>query len=1084
MTKVSPKGKSSRKNGADSLFTAFAETYEIALLGGADFKRITTELQRRLSELTDSRSISLFLADKAHSRIYLYSSSDDDVHPADLSFGFAEEPFKPLVEAKHPIRLSGNSQNFQRLKSKLFCEDGIQTLEVFPMRFDSEFLGFLMGAFSRKFGSESERGAALQKLNAASKQLSLLIHSKELDQNYRVFREKYASALAQIPSAIFIFEPLSGKIIEANEAFFHSFGYDESDLRDLTLFDIAVEPRQTIETNIEKCLKSGQVYLPSRLYTHKNGYEIEVEVRAAKLTYGGSTYVLVSAIDMTENRRAKVEADLQRIRYENFIRNSTEGIWRIEFGDPIDIGQKGDKIARQIVEKGVIVECNQALARMYGFEEPSQLNGRHALEFIADVDLYTASKVKFTEQNFSITNVETVERDQFGNIHYFENSYIGEILNNKLVRMWGIQRDITEKRRLQEQLRASENRYRNLVEQANDTVLLFNNRGEFVFANKRFFEQTDYVADEIWGKPISKIAHPDSADDIMRKIEEQVHSADQHSRYTLKLLTKYNEERLVELSMTNLRASGKVTGIMAIGRDVTLEQSVKNALHESEEKYRSLVEHSMLGVLVLQEGLIVYANPTLSTLFETDLSLLQGSSLDCLIHPNDYLQLAEKLSEVSLFPNKDVQFTIRIMTSTGKMKSLEGWAAGITYLGKPAIQAAVVDVTDTKNLEEQLIQSQKMESIGQLASGIAHDFNNLLGSIYGAIEILRRKYAAADMSLKKYIDILDSSAQRAAELTSQLLTFSRQRESDFKPVRLNDIVNDAMKILIRSIGKNIKIESTLDPTLQTIEADASQLESVIINLCINSRDAMPAGGILRIATSNMELTAHMARQIPDAAPGDYVCMEVSDTGVGMDKETQRKIFEPFFTTKPLGKGTGLGLSIVYGIVKNHRAFVNVYSEPDRGATFKLYFPATDMLPLDGTEQLPMEIPHGRETILIIDDEATLLDLTREILEGLGYVVITAEGPLEGIQTYQERHSEIDLVILDMLMPEMTGTEVYPILKNVNPDVTVLLATGLSIGDKVDDIVSMGVSNVVGKPYSVFDLAVHVRETIDARKQPG
>ncbi len=1081
MTKQKPKGRSLREDFDDSLFEAFAKTCEVALAGNADFREITAGLQKKLSELTESRSISLLLPDETRSFVNLFSSSDDNAHLPGMRFEFSEPEIKQLAEATHPVHIEKGSPAFRSIKGRLFDKDGIETVAVFPLRFDSEFLGFLVGAFAEESGSKSETEARVKALAAASKQLSFLVHANEIENKYRIFREKYSSALAQMPSAIFVLETKSGRIIEANKSFFQLFGYKEADLENLTVYDLAVSPRPVVNAHIEKGMKAGQTVIPSKVYRHKSGREIEVELRADAMSYGGSSFLLISAIDITERKKAKVEADLQRIRYENFIRNSTEGIWRIEFTEPINIAEETDTLAKQIVERGVIVECNQALAQMYGFEAPGQINGRHAYEFIADLDVYLASKIKFTEQNFSITNVETIEKDQQGNIHYFENSYIGEISNDTLVRMWGIQRDITEKRRLQEQLRASENRYRNLVEQANDMVLLFNSRGEFVFANKRFFEQLSYSADEIWGKPISRIAHPDSADDIMKRIREQFHSPEEHSRYTAKLLTKFNEERMVELSMTTLRAAGRATGIMAIGRDVTLEQSVKIALHESEEKYRSLVEHSMLGVLVVQDGLIVYANPTLGGLFETDLALLQGAPLDSLVHPNDYVQLSEKLSEAALFPNRDIQFTIRIMSSSGRMKSLEGWAAGITYLGKPAIQAALVDVTDTKTLEEQLIQSQKMESIGQLASGIAHDFNNLLGSIYGAIEILRRRYAPSDANLKKYIDILDSSAQRAAELTSQLLTFSRQRESDFRPARINDIINDAMKILIRSIGKNIKVETALDPTVNTIEADASQLESIIINLCINSRDAMPSGGRLRIETSNVEVTPNMARQIPDVIPGDYVCMEVSDTGVGIDKETQMKIFDPFFTTKPLGKGTGLGLSIVYGIVKNHKGFINVESELDKGTTFKLYFPATDKVPLDGIELIPTEVPHGTERILIIDDEATLLDLTREILESLGYHVVTAEGPIEGLKSYAKHFNEVDLVILDMLMPEMTGAEVYPRLKEINPDVTVLLATGLSIGEKVDDLISLGVNNVVGKPYSVLDLALHVREAIDSRK---
>ncbi|MGO9480224.1 MAG: PAS domain S-box protein, partial [Candidatus Kryptoniota bacterium] len=621
-----------------------------------------------------------------------------------------------------------------------------------------------------------------------------------------------------------------------------------------------------------------------------------------------------------------------------------------------------------------------------------------------------------------------------------------------------------------------------LVEQANDMVLVFNNRGEFVFANKKFFELTNYKAGDIWGKNISEIVHPDTKDDVMKIIKDQFNSPGQRLRYTLKLFTRFDEERIVELSMTTLRTGEKATGILAIGRDITEEQAVRFALHESEEKYRSLVEHSLLGVLVIQNDLIVYANPTIGNLFETSIESIIGNALNSFVHPNDYDQLFEKFSEAAVLPNKDVRLAIRVLTATGKIKRLDGWAAGITYTGRPAIQAAVVDVTDTKTLEEQLIQSQKMESIGQLASGIAHDFNNLLGSIYGVIGLIKKRYAQTEPNLKKYIEILDSTAQRAAELTSQLLTFSRQHRNDTKPARLNDIVNNVMKILIRSIGKNIKIESALEPMLYTIEADVGQIESAIINLSINSRDAMPNGGRLRIETSNVEFNLQKVRQIPDARPGKFACMAVSDTGIGMDRETQRRIFEPFFTTKSIGKGTGLGLSIVYGIVRNHKGFINVYSEPGRGTTFKVYFPRTDKTPFDETPEAANDIPHGTETILIIDDEVTLLNLTKELLEGIGYKVLTAEGASTGIKIFKQLHSKVDLVILDMLMPEMTGTEVYPVLKGISHDIPVLLATGLSVGEKVDDLVSMGVNDVVGKPYSVNDLAVHVRNALDGKSR--
>ncbi len=1080
MKKQPVKTEPSKTSTTDSLFPAFAEICE-STLQGADLRKVSAQLGDYLKTLTGASSVSLLVADEDKAELRLLSSSDASRLNFDITIPDDREPVSSFKRAKHPLHLDKSSKHFAELRDIVFTGTVADSIRIYPLRFGHSFVGLLVAAF---WGSEqigSDGGTSDSALLAAARQLSMMIHSLNLDNECLMLKAKHKSVLNQIDSAVFTFDLSTGAVLEANDAFLKSFGYAESDLGHLALFDLVFESRDEVEANIRRAAETGGIHFPSKLYKHRDGSSIEMEVRGTDISHGGRRYGIVTAIDLTSRRKAEEESELQRARYQNFIRNSAEGIWRMEFADPIDITLERGEIAREIVEKGVISECNQALARMYGFERPEELIGKRALDFVADLDIYTASRLRLTERNFSTANIETVEKDRQGNIHFFENSYIGETVGKKLVGIWGIQRDTTEKRRLQEQLRASENRYRNLVEQANDMVLLFNDRCEFIFANKKFFEQTSYSADEIWGKSVSIIAHPEDAGDFMKKIEEQFSSPDTHLRYTLRLVTKFHEERIVELSMTTLRAADRVSGMLAIGRDVTVEQSVKTALHESEEKYRSLVEHSLLAVLVIQDDAIVYANRTSSDLFETELSTLQGKPLDTFIHPNDYVQVFEKFARASLAPSKDIQFSVRAITSTGKMKSIEGWAAGITYMGRPAIQAAMVDVTETRRLEEQLRQSQKMESVGQLASGVAHDFNNLLGSIYGAIAVLRRRYSPADLDIKKYIDILDSSAKRAAELTSQLLTFSRQRESVVKPVRLNDIVNDAMKILIRSIGKNIKVEYSLEPMLNAVEADPSQIEGAIINLSINSRDAMPTGGVLRIETSNVEFDKEITRQIPDARPGRYACLSVSDTGVGMDDETKRKIFEPFFTTKPIGKGTGLGLSIVYGIVKSHKGFINVYSEPGRGTTFKAYFPATDKTPLDELTTAQHEIPRGTETILIVDDELTLLDLTKELLEGLGYTVLTAAGPHQGIKVYKERHDEIQLVILDMLMPEMTGNQVYPVLKEVNPGVVVLLATGLNVGEKVDDMISLGVNGVVGKPYSVTDLAIHVRNLLDSKK---
>lgn len=912
-------------------------------------------------------------------------------------------------------------------------------------------------------------------------QLSNRKEQPYLESEQETLLSEFIENLSSESRILMLIDPQSMTVAKACTQFYKYSGQNPAKSGNTRLELVITAKSRDIVDIIKSTLITGTEFHSPVLIRQQNGKTLEFKGRSFTVQLSGRPFVILELEKISEGHQSKEYAELQRVRYENFIQNSAEGIWRIEFTQPINVDQPAEIIAQQIAERSIIVECNVAMAKMYGFDEPSQLIGKRAVDFIEDLEAYISSKIKFVQQNFSVSNIESIEKDASGNIHYFENSYLGEISSDrKLIRIWGIQRDITEKRRLQEQLRASENRYRNLVEQANDMVILLNQRGEFIFANKRFFEITKFQADEVWGKPFTSILHIDNDQNTQLLLENQFISPQEGKRFTIKLMTKFHEERMVEFSMTPIFVGEKITGNLAIGRDVTDEINVLNALHESEEKYRSLVEHTLLGVMVIQNDLIVYANNSLCELFEVNIDTLQNTSLDNFIHPNDYVQLFEKLTSLAASPKEAIQFTIRVLTPFGKTKILDGWGTNISYLGKPAIQIAFVDVTEKKRLEEQLIQAQKMESIGQLASGIAHDFNNLLGSIYGAIEIIKRKQLRSGNELKKYIDILDSSAQRAAELTSQLLTFSRQRERNLKPLYLNNIVQEAMNILIRSLGKNIRFESALDKNVYPIEGDSSQLEQVILNLCINSRDAMPNGGVLKIETSNVDLSPRLAQQIHDARPGKYVCLTVSDTGVGMDQDTQRKIFEPFFTTKPIGKGTGLGLSIVYGIIKDHNGFIKLYSEVGRGTTFKIFFPATEKLPLEESNAAPKEISRGNETILIIDDEETLLDLTREILENLGYKIITARGALEGIETFRTKYSEIDLVILDMMMPEMTGREVFPILKSINPNVKVLLATGLSVGERVDELLAMGVTHLVSKPYSVDDLATQVRESIDEK----
>jgi len=389
----------------------------------------------------------------------------------------------------------------------------------------------------------------------------------------------------------------------------------------------------------------------------------------------------------------------------------------------------------------------------------------------------------------------------------------------------------------------------------------------------------------------------------------------------------------------------------------------------------------------------------------------------------------------------------------------------------------VRDISERKLLEERFIQAQKMESIGLLAGGIAHDFNNILGGILGYASWLKTNIEH-DHPFFRPIDTIEKSASRAAELTAQLLAFARGGKYDIRPSSLNSVISESLKILAGTLDKSIAIETHLDSSLPTVEIDIGQIQQVLMNLCVNARDAMPGGGRLSIQSSVAWLSENDARNQPDAKPGWFAVLSVSDTGVGMDDGVKQRIFEPFFTTKEKGKGTGLGLSMVYGVVKNHGGFVNVYSEAGEGSTFKVY------LPLSGKPEImenapDAELAGGHETVLVIDDEEAIREVASDILGSYGYRVRLAVDGEEGVSIFRKEKRQIDMVLLDMVMPRQGGRETFLELKKIDPKVRVLFSTGYSQNEKVNEILALGVRGFIQKPYQVKDLLAKVRDILDA-----
>jgi signal transduction histidine kinase/CheY-like chemotaxis protein len=391
------------------------------------------------------------------------------------------------------------------------------------------------------------------------------------------------------------------------------------------------------------------------------------------------------------------------------------------------------------------------------------------------------------------------------------------------------------------------------------------------------------------------------------------------------------------------------------------------------------------------------------------------------------------------------------------------------------------EIDAREQAQSALLQAQKMDAMGQLTGGVAHDFNNLLMVIKGHTELLLNFLPHGDATARK-VELIDRAADRAASLTRQLLAFSRMQVLQPRVINLNKIVEDMGKLIPRLLGEDVDLVIRTSPDLGAIRADASQMEQIIMNLAVNARDAMPGGGRLVIETSNSELDSSYANARPVVTPGSYVLLAVSDTGTGMDQETQARIFEPFFTTKEQGKGTGLGLSTVYGVVKQSGGFIWVYSELGKGTSFKVYLPRVDQ-PIDaaGTVASYAEIPRGTETVLLAEDENDVRELAREFLEAAGYTVIEARNGQEALKLAAERKEEIDLLVSDLVMPGMTGQQLAALLQQQDPALRVIFMSGYSEHAAAEAAQAGSSVRILTKPFNRMALLRTIREVLSAPK---
>ncbi|HKV40309.1 MAG TPA: PAS domain S-box protein [Blastocatellia bacterium] len=654
----------------------------------------------------------------------------------------------------------------------------------------------------------------------------------------------------------------------------------------------------------------------------------------------------------------------------------------------------------------------------------------------------------------------------------------GELLARRVERLLSAREERQARALAEEALRASEERYKHLFE-ANPTPMWVYDLDTLLIlaVNEAAIANYGYSRDEFLSLTIAQIRPARDVDRLLERLRGSTTGFLHRQSWTHR--RKDGSDILVEVSSHDLSLSflGRRARLV-LANDVTERRKAENALRESEERFAKAfnANPNPMAIHMLEDGRYIDVNHSFLAVTGFTREEVLGRNADevnMVVDQQERAGWTKTLHELGGFRGVEIQFRIK----SGEVRTGLLSAEVVEVGGTRCVLSVTEDITERKQLTEQLMHSQKMDAIGRLAGGIAHDFNNLLTAIIGHSQLLKMRLGEEAKSYPDAAEI-ERAARRAASLTGQLLAISRKQISQPRVLDLNAVVMDMRSLLSRLVGEDITLDTSLDPVLWNVKTDPSQIEQVIMNLAVNARDAMPGGGVLTIETKNAELGAEYVRGHADTGIGQYVMLAVTDTGCGMDKQTQARVFEPFFTTKDAGKGTGLGLSTSYGIVKQNGGNILVYSELGYGTIFKVYLPRA----AEQAEQVVLQdrgpVAAGTETVLLVEDEDIVRGLVIEVLRTVGYTVLEASNGREAMEMAAAYDGDIHLLLTDAVMPEMGGPELMEGMRRARPGIRTLLMSGYTGESRGRN----GLTPPVGllqKPFSPVDLCRKVRGVLDS-----
>ena len=727
-----------------------------------------------------------------------------------------------------------------------------------------------------------------------------------------------------------------------------------------------------------------------------------------------------------------------------------------------------------------VILANDVCRRLFRFERNEDLLGLSPYE-LAPSDTHAFLKERYEQviakhQQLPLVSTTACRRDR--SILPVEMLAIPMPRTDGTTAVLVALRDISERQKAAEERVRSENQVRTILDTAMDGIISIDKQQNIVLFNTAAEEIFGWQAHQVMGRPISVL--------IPKRFEPQHHQyVDQFGRgvipkrrmgiqRTVMALRASGEEFPIEASISHTRIDGE-TIYTVILRDVTEAVRYRQQI---EQQSQMLDQVSDAVSVVDPTGRITYWNQGAQRLFGWSANESIGQNVFELLYREDSKVQVEILREMRASRSWSGEVTKK--TRSGKSITVDHRQTILRNESGNAIGFICIDIdlTKRKKMERLSNRSQRLESIGTLAGGIAHDLNNVLTPILMGAKLLAANRVTSNR--QGLLDTMVASAQRGAGLIQQLLSFAGGIQGERHPVRIEQLINETRGLLEHTLPKSIQIETTISSDCPSVIGDATELAQILMNLCINARDAMPDGGTLRIEADSTRLNGNSVQLHPDAVGGLYLLIKVSDTGCGMTSEVLDRIFDPFFTTKEIGKGTGLGLATVQGIVKSHGGFIIVYSEPGRGSTFCVYLPADEKAGVASDQLRSGRVELGRgQTILLVDDESTILQMTTTALEGHGYQALTARDGTAAVDLFRERRDTIAAVLLDMMMPGLDGLQTLDQLLQIDPNVKVIACSGLRTTQRETDAVKHGAKAFLPKPYTDTQLLHTISQVIES-----